>query len=350
MGWIPVVPNTTHNTVINKTIVYSDTILSFNEKGENLKVTSIDNVEDYELESCLKTIFESNSNITFNTIQYSRNRKRLYFYADKNVDINSWEKVKFTKYKYVDSEEVIEIIDRILNQSVSKDENVVSLYMVSKLLEKIRNEQADVKNDLDKKLESKLQERFKKSSFYTSYYDNELTLNFQEYYSFENPYKKLVFKRKNGELYLIKSNYHKAIEILGLTHDILDKMFDLYESKQRYFCMVSPVNVDLRVILYENFVSLKTRDDNPILIMKKYSDYEVECNSNKVLSYIEGKEEKIFKNVFMNIKDCPKFIREDLTMLRKKEIEYILKQQEKEIKRQQRKEKIEKIIPFSKKR
>lgn len=63
--FVPFVPNT---TVVNKTIVYSDTILPLKDKGSNLKVTTIENVSESSLESCLKTIFESNPNVVFNTI------------------------------------------------------------------------------------------------------------------------------------------------------------------------------------------------------------------------------------------------------------------------------------------
>lgn len=77
--FIPIVPFVPHTTVINKTIVYSDTVLSVNDSGNNLKVTSISNVNESSLEKCLKTIFESNPNVIFNTIQYSKNDKKVRF-------------------------------------------------------------------------------------------------------------------------------------------------------------------------------------------------------------------------------------------------------------------------------
>ena len=67
--FVPVVP---HTTVVNKTIVYSDTVLSLKDKGSNLKITTISNVEEFMLDDCLRIIFESNPSVIFNTIQYSK--------------------------------------------------------------------------------------------------------------------------------------------------------------------------------------------------------------------------------------------------------------------------------------
>ena len=49
--FVPVIPNT---KIINKTIVYSDTVLTINRTGRNIEITSINNVEEYDLENCLK--------------------------------------------------------------------------------------------------------------------------------------------------------------------------------------------------------------------------------------------------------------------------------------------------------
>jgi len=43
---VPFVP---HTAVINKTIVYSDTVLPLKDSGNNLKVTSISDVMEYEV-------------------------------------------------------------------------------------------------------------------------------------------------------------------------------------------------------------------------------------------------------------------------------------------------------------
>ena len=67
--FVPCIPTVPRTTIINKTIVYCDTVLSLNDLGENLQVTTVKNVEESEFERCLKTIFNNNPDTTFNTIQ-----------------------------------------------------------------------------------------------------------------------------------------------------------------------------------------------------------------------------------------------------------------------------------------
>ena len=110
--FVPVVPNT---TVINKTVVYSDTVLPLKDIGDNLKITSVDDVSEYSLESCLKTIFKSNPNVVFNTIQYSKNAKKVYFYTNQDITTEAYEESKFTNYKPISSRtEILEEIKEVL--------------------------------------------------------------------------------------------------------------------------------------------------------------------------------------------------------------------------------------------
>lgn len=48
--------------VKNKIVVESDTILLIKELGENLKISTINNVETYEFESCLSMILNQTKN------------------------------------------------------------------------------------------------------------------------------------------------------------------------------------------------------------------------------------------------------------------------------------------------
>lgn len=93
--FVPVVP---HTTVVNKKILYSDTVLPVKEIGNNLNITSIEDINEQSLEKCLKTIFESNPNVIFNTIQYSKNDKKVYFYTNKEISIKKYKESQFIKY------------------------------------------------------------------------------------------------------------------------------------------------------------------------------------------------------------------------------------------------------------
>ena len=124
-----------NTTVVNKTIVYSDTVLPLKDSGKNLKVTSISKVSEFELESCLETIFESNQDVIFNTVQYSKNDKKVYFYTDKEITTKEWEERKIFKYKPItNKKEILEELKNILSSSKSKDPNIVSLLEVHNIL------------------------------------------------------------------------------------------------------------------------------------------------------------------------------------------------------------------------
>ena len=121
--FVPVVP---HTTVVNKTIVYSDTVLSLNDKGSNLKITTISNVEEFMLDDCLRIIFESNPNVIFNTVQYSKNDKKVYFYTDKEIDISKYIKqgqntITFTSDEFYSNSARKGL--RLYVELVKKDEN-----------------------------------------------------------------------------------------------------------------------------------------------------------------------------------------------------------------------------------
>ena len=66
--FIPVVH---YLNVTIKNILYNDTVLKLDDLGSNIKLTTIPEVGEYSLESCINTILEANSHIIFNTIQYN---------------------------------------------------------------------------------------------------------------------------------------------------------------------------------------------------------------------------------------------------------------------------------------
>ena len=139
--FIPIVPSVPHTMVVNKTIVYSDTVLPLKDVGSNLKVTIISNLEAFSLEKCLKTIFESNPNVVFNTIQYSKSNKTVYFYTNSEISTKSWEKSKVSTYKPLASNyEILEEIKRILAADKNKDASCISLYDIAKLMNQANND------------------------------------------------------------------------------------------------------------------------------------------------------------------------------------------------------------------
>ena len=124
--FIPFVPRV---TVVNKNIIYSDTVLPLKEAGNSLNVSSITGVTENDLENCLKVIFKANPDVVFNTIQYSRQNKKLYFYTDKKINTQAYEDSKTQTFRPVRSRvEILEEVKRILTSEKSSDPELISLY------------------------------------------------------------------------------------------------------------------------------------------------------------------------------------------------------------------------------
>ena len=119
----------------NTKIIYSDQELNPKDLGNDIKVTTIPTIAECELNNCIKTILESNQNVIFNTIQYSKEKEIVYFYTDKEISLYYW------YYKPLsNAKEVLEEVKRVFRQPKNKDNNCISLYDVSRLLkERMKN-------------------------------------------------------------------------------------------------------------------------------------------------------------------------------------------------------------------
>ena len=203
---IPIVPMTT-TRVINKTIIYSDTVLNLKDVGSNLKINSISNVSEFEIENCLNTVFDTNKDVTFNTIQYSKNNNKIYFYTDKDINIDKWKDSKIFKYKPLNNKiEILEELKRLFNSKKIKDPNIVSLSQVLKTVYE-KNKKYDFEiNTFENRLDERLKNKYSDSSYSVLYdfdYDNNfMQVGFKEY-DWEEVFE-VTFSKNNNDLYIIK--------------------------------------------------------------------------------------------------------------------------------------------------
>ncbi len=101
----------------------------------------------------MKIIFESNPNVVFNTIQYSKNDNTVYFYTNQDITTKTYENSKFKSYKPITSRnEILEEIKKILLSEKNKDNKCISLYNVLMLLKKLNNEYNNIKEKYQDKL------------------------------------------------------------------------------------------------------------------------------------------------------------------------------------------------------
>lgn len=360
--FVPIVP---HTTVINKTIVYSDTILSLKDTGNNLKVTSIINVSENSLESCLKTIFESNPNVIFNTIQYSKNDKKVYFYTNQDISTKTYEESKFTNYKPITSKaEILEEVKSVLLAPKIKDNDCISLYEVLKLLKKLYREYNGIERKYKSRFDFIVKRKFNESSSVVyhdfDYKKNILHISFGKYIS--SDYSDMYFSKKDGDLYGVKSESYCTEEVFSALCSDLSEMFDellKYSDYKDYDYIKSGiklVNSNFNINISNDGISLyvKNMDKDLDLFAPSYkSDYELKCNSSIIHEALNNKESELLKNIYVKISDCPVWSQDMLYKIRQSQLDEDQKIEDeikyKEIKRQKRLELRRKIFPFIKK-
>lgn len=320
--------------ILNKNIVYKDTVLPLKELGENIKITSISNVEEFWLESCLNKIFESNSNVTFNTVQYSKKDKKVYFYTDQNISTKAWDDRNLVSYKPLkNSISILEEIKRILVAENNFDANCVSLYDVAKLLAKREYDMEQTKEHYHSFLKNKcksIYHNFWGLVVYKLDYDNnELRLGINFSGNFMD-YKEIVFAKNNNDLYLKSDSteFGKGRELFLNCSSIIDECYDElmkfkdYENQFRYG--LRALNSCFFINISSNGVSIFNNNFQlqSDFVLRLYSDkYSYDCNSNSILEVLRGNEDNVLKKIFVNISDCPEWMQEQLHSLRINQLE-----------------------------
>ena len=226
--FVPVVP---HTTVVNKTIVYSDTVLSLNDKGSNLKITTISNVEEFMLDDCLRIIFESNPSVIFNTIQYSKNDKKVYFYTDKEIDISKYKKISTIEYRPIkNKQDILEEIKRIISLPKVNRYDCVSLNKAYEFILKKRNELKNKEKYYKRILDNMIKEKYGRDSGLVvhgfDYEKNELSIAFKH---FGSKYYNIDLKIKDEDLYVSSSETYESDDVFRLLYKVLSyPIYNLY--------------------------------------------------------------------------------------------------------------------------
>ena len=317
--------------VVNKNIVYKDTVLPLKELGENIKITSISDVEESWLESCLNKIFESNSNVTFNTIQYSKKDKKVYFYTNQNISTKAWDDRNLVNYKPLNNfTSILEEIKRILVAENKFDANCVSLYDVGNLIKKRNHDMEQIRKHYESSLENKCKSIYYDFSslivYSLNYNSDELRLGM----NFDGKilgFKEIIFSKNNNDLYLKSDSteYSKGRELFLNCSSIIDECYDelmkFKDYKNQFRHGIRTLNSCFYINISDSGVSLfnnnfKYQSDFSLGMRSASNEYSYQCNSNSILEVLRGNEENILKNIFINISDCPEWMQEQLHSLR----------------------------------
>lgn len=333
-----------NDSLINKEIVCDDVILTMDRMDTNIKITSISDVEEYWLELCLTKILKSNPDVMFDNIQYSKKRKTVYFYTNKEISVDSWlNRNVFSYNQLTDTTSILTEVKRLLLLENTFDCNCVSLTDIISLLKRNKKNINNRKKYYKKRLEGVckfLYPKFSNLVIYDLDYDNEemiIEMCFSD-------------KKYGGGNFVVSKNDKGVFLKEDFTKDGKGKDFYLSCFPEINKCYVDFLQhkkyteksvIDLKslnsnfVININSFeVSIHNRglDDKSKFMLSWRLDtnkFLYGCNSDWFFDVLENNEDKIFKNIFVNISDCPEWMHDELYDLRRKQMEDEQKKYEK---------------------
>lgn len=353
--FVPIVP---HVTVVDKNIIYSDTVLPVKDSGNNLKISSISNVNESHLEECLKTIFKFNPNVIFNTIQYSKSSKKVYFYTNQAISTKEWENSRISTYEPItNSSKILEEVKNILVSEPNKSSACISLYDIAQLMKRKNDELESDLHSFEKYLDYVIESKY---GFLSSlvvydfdYIKDELCVGFK----YVHDYKKIIFAKEDEDLYVKEDESCRGKDILVALEDSLSKLYDNFiqykDIKGQAIYKIKSVNSNFLVNISSYGVSIFV-EKFPNSLLKEFklespsyqNEYNYDCNSNAVIDILRGNEKEIFKRIFVKLEDCPKWSQPILCEIRQNQL---TKEQEIERKIQKRLELKRKFFSFLKK-
>ena len=319
---IPVVPGT---TVINKQIADIDS-MDFDQiysKKREFILKVIHSVEDCQLDKCIRIILGANPNVVFDTIGYSKEIQRVYFFTNGEINTQPWDDLN---KPVINNKEVLEEITRLLKSDNISDPDYASLYDVGKYLIEYRLFYESIKQKYAGLMENGI------DIFHIYIHDfdhknNTLTIS-QNYAYFD---KLMTFTKKNGDLIIVKDpnqtnsskNYYRAQELLKNAGPYISELYDKIKKFHFHYDNVSPANSNFTANLHTCGVTLFSSkiDSGDFRIDYATSGVDFNSNSLAVSQAISGNEELIMKKIYVRIDRLPKEIREDIYKLRKKQLE-----------------------------
>ena len=374
--YIPIVPVVPHTKVVNKTIIYGDTILPLKDKIKNANVTIIEKIDIDSLEACLKKILTSNPDVVFAAIQYSKKYKKVYLYTNKEITIEEYKEDKCTKYKPITSKsEILEEVKKLLTSPKIKDDTCISLSDVADLLSHQAHDYTRIIENYSRYLNEVIKSKFMNSStIYICNFDynkKELTIRFC--YCRGDDTKKIVFRKNDEDLEVdvTKSDTYWTKEILATIGSDLSELYDelvsFLDYKKGINLKIRPVNSNFLVDITSYGIDIYTPSTNneymdyfELTFNSHYNQYSYDSTSMIIMNTLQEHETEIFKNIFVKIEDCPKWCQEMLYDIRQKQLEEEQRMEEEKKQREaelQRKEQnkqkrltlVKKFLPFIKK-
>lgn len=236
--------------------------------------------------------------------------------------------------------EIEQELIQIFNSEDVYDEKTISLYNVLKTIQKVYREYEEEKADYEQYFTLLLKRKYDypKVEIQDGLHGiKELTLAFTPNYHKSFPFKKITFSERDTGLYVKNDetgcsyNIYRALgnDIVRCYLALLPYSVFFTERKEG----VRPLNSNLFVNIDKFGVSLlaDNRRFSDAFCFSVYSGFgyyqkdEYGCNNKLSRAYarILGNEKELLKKIFIEIEDCPEWLKEDLYQQRKKELNSI---------------------------
>lgn len=319
--------------VKNKTILYQDTVLNLKDLGENIKISSL-YVREEDLQECLDIVLKNNSDVVFNTIQYSKNDQKVYFYTNEELDFSEWYNRNKKEIKPLDNKE--SIINGIENAITTKPTcESISLNKYMEICSLCYKKHKDLKEEYERKIESTLNA----STVSIFSYSNDCV---KVYVVLDGKYSKdadYKFKLLDDDIQIIETEGETDSNIMQEIGVYVKEFLHNTLSLCDFYDDVS-ITIYGYHIWYDHFFNKfylcplhKLDHLNIEFDLSNNMNYEINCNSLSITEYVNKNINKIKNNFTIPVTKLPSYVRNEL----QKEEERRKKEEKKKIKREEEK-------------
>lgn len=334
---LPIIPFVSDINVINKNIVYNDELIEQLSKNKSIKVSCICDVYDYELEECIRKIFESNKKVIFDTIQYSEKEQKVYFYTNKRISTQAWEDRKICiQNKQLSSDyKILEEIKHLLTSSKINRADCISLLDIIYVMKQTKSNYEELKRkytNIFKKLLNKDYNNIKIYINNANKEDDELSIRFNCSGKPFGELDEIVVSKYDNQLYLKKYKTQREKQIFETISSELSKLYDEYVKYLDFKKQESSGNISINSnfnIYIDDLIGIQLYVPSSTQFFTKnflisYSldkkEYEFYSNSQNITDIVKGNENELLSRIFLEIENCPKRMQKQLYEIRKNQL------------------------------
>lgn len=306
----------------NKDVVFSDELLPLSEFDDDTKLSTVIFMEEFEIQNCVDKLFEKYPSLFIDTLLYSKETRRLYIYANQEVETLFTEYRDYSEYTEVHSKKTIfDALNLILEDTkkYSKPDHY-NLIEVSEALRSVYLKFEDEKHQINKSLDYEINRCMGRRYYAVIYnfkYENDNTIEIVVTTSSKNNEYSFIFQKSGNTIFLKRSNYYDSKKLTSNIYDEIEQLFNLKEKYKDYLTSYGwrkLVNSNAVVFLSLCSVCLEVQAEmtSSNLFEISYSfysgDYSTRSVSMSAAKIYENKEKLLFKKAYISTDSLPDYL------------------------------------------